>query len=197
MKNISILFVLLLSIAFSAKAEISSIRANSNIATADEFDLSAKDWSFALGYSNYTGTYRAPNTGSMETGRGLDLDLSYQMNSLVSFGGGFAQIKSLYQNLDNGDYFYSNSMVESRSNLLVLSAYAGLTPIRYKISNVEFTAAVQAGMISANFYQAANVADFFGAQFGVNFENQIGLRLGTKIGSSIDSINTLSLVGYY
>ena len=134
-------------------------------------------WNMQIGRSGYTGEFN-------EKASGLTVGAGYQINELYSVGAQYTNFK--YDEADSGEGF----------DVLALQGQA--TPISYTNKKMEFGCSLLAGFApNISRYDSKKQSFYYGAALTAKFNQQIGVSLDTKVSKDFNSINGLSLVGYY
>jgi hypothetical protein len=71
-----------------------------------------------------------------------------------------------------------------------------LTPIRYNVGKIDFAGAIQFGGARSEDYSNSDTF-FYGASVTASLNKQVGISLDTKVSDNFNSMNTISMVGYY
>lgn len=184
-------FVLSALLPLVASADVSS----SHMGLPAEMPASEPPrWSFLIGMSSASLIDDTPGS-SQEIGGGLSLSTHYSLddhfvNQYVAVGGGLSLLKTEAKGSTAFGGYSSNYTRE------ILYGYVEGTPIRHHIDNMMLTGSASVGLMSsAGARSGPNL--YFGAAFGLALNHQTGVRLDTKVSPDFNSLNTLSLVGYY
>jgi len=162
--------------------------------TKTDLEIADPSWKFQIGQTS--AEYTAESGAK---GKGLSVGFGYQISQLFGVGASYANIKT--ERTTNEYDYYSETNFEAKysENANLFTSSLEVTPIRYDYKDVAFGASLLMGMISVK-----DTVPFYGAAMTVSLNKQIGISLDTKVriqnpksNSQLDSLNQLSLVGYY
>ncbi len=152
---------------------------NTATTAAPVYQTKETHWSFLIGKSMM-------QLNQYEKGNGLTIATTYNFTPLIGAGIGYTEFKTFDQEF------------QTHSDLHLLNSFVSLTPIHYDFGNMQFLGGLQVGLSSADFSNNSNNSGFYyGASAALNIENQVGFSIETKTSRLFDTVNTLSMIGYY
>lgn len=198
MKNLFFVFFILTNMrAYSqdSSAAAKSLPATSTYLGADQASKKDPSWKFLIGRSSieYDATTNYYSFGDRETAsaNGLAIGASYEFNRFFGIGGSYANFK-VKRNYTSETYSYSDTVDVDH-----YTTFVEITPIRYGLSEFDLAAALLMGAAQNTYFTEYKTSFFYGASVTASFNKQLGINFNTKISKEVDSLNTVSLVGYY